>query len=56
MYALIQILSCSSTPFHVRFGRSKVLIPKEKRVKITVNGEDKDLCMKVLYSCNVIML
>ncbi|KAJ3290772.1 Lipin-3 [Borealophlyctis nickersoniae] len=38
-------LVCS--PFHVRFGKLKVLRPHEKKVQVTVNGEQTDLQMKV---------
>ncbi|RKO99590.1 hypothetical protein CXG81DRAFT_14294, partial [Caulochytrium protostelioides] len=38
-------LAC--TPFHVRFGKLKLLRPTEKIVTVTVNGEPTDLPMKV---------
>ncbi|KAJ3412242.1 hypothetical protein HDV05_001053 [Chytridiales sp. JEL 0842] len=38
-------LKCS--PFHVRFGKLKLLRPYEKKVEITVNGNPTDLMMKV---------
>ncbi|KAJ3332745.1 hypothetical protein HDU76_013230 [Blyttiomyces sp. JEL0837] len=38
-------LSCS--PFHVRFGKLKLLRPVEKKVLISINGEPTDLVMKV---------
>ena len=38
-------LSCS--PFHVRFGKLKLLSPREKVVEVCVNGEKTDLIMKV---------
>ncbi|KAJ3055774.1 hypothetical protein HK097_009344 [Rhizophlyctis rosea] len=36
-----------SSPFHVRFGKLKVLRPHEKKVDVVVNGESTDLVMKV---------
>jgi len=38
-------LKCS--PFHVRFGKLKLLRPQEKVVEVRVNGELTDLQMKV---------
>lgn len=38
-------LTCS--PFHVKFGKLKLLRPFEKKVTITINGEPTDLTMKV---------
>ena len=35
------------TPFHVRFGKLKVLKSKEKVVTINVNGKDADFKMKL---------
>jgi phosphatidate phosphatase LPIN len=31
----------------VRFGRSKVFVPRDKRVSLTVNDKKKDLYMKL---------
>ena len=42
--------SFKSSPFHVRFGKLHVLKPKEKLVRISVNGEEVDLWMKLGYS------
>ncbi|EEA07141.1 lipin family protein [Cryptosporidium muris RN66] len=36
-----------STPFHVRFGKAKLLKSREKVVSINVNGKDIDLKMKL---------
>lgn len=38
-------LACS--PFHVRFGKLKLLRPQEKVVEVLVNGNPTDLHMKV---------
>ncbi|KAG2377820.1 hypothetical protein C9374_008905 [Naegleria lovaniensis] len=38
--------SLKCTPFHVRFGRLKVLRSKEKVIRIMVNGKLTELCMK----------
>ena len=38
-------LRCS--PFHVRFGKLKLLRPQDKVVEVRVNGELTDLKMKV---------
>ncbi|KAM3586148.1 lipin Ned1 [Umbelopsis sp. WA50703] len=38
-------LACS--PFHVRFGKLSLLMPQEKKVRITVNGEAVPFAMKV---------
>ncbi|KAI8591384.1 Lipin/Ned1/Smp2-domain-containing protein [Geranomyces variabilis] len=38
-------LVCS--PFHVRFGKLKLLRPHDKAVTVTVNGEQQDLLMKL---------
>ncbi|GAB5592271.1 lipin Ned1 [Umbelopsis nana] len=38
-------LACS--PFHVRFGKLSLLMPQEKKVRITVNGELVPFAMKV---------
>ncbi|KAJ3022000.1 hypothetical protein HKX48_007279 [Thoreauomyces humboldtii] len=38
-------LVCS--PFHVRFGKLKLLRPHDKAVTVTVNGEPSDLLMKL---------
>jgi len=35
------------TPFHVRFGKLKVLKSKEKMVSIQVNGEEAPFKMKL---------
>ncbi len=35
------------TPFHVRFGKLKVLKSKEKQVSIHVNGEEASFKMKL---------
>jgi phosphatidate phosphatase LPIN len=35
------------TPFHVRFGRLKVLRSREKVIRIMVNGKLTDICMKI---------
>jgi len=39
--------SLKSTPFHVRFGKLKVLKSKDKVVKINVNGNEAGLTMKL---------
>lgn len=39
--------SLRSTPFHVRFGKTKLLRSREKEVKILVNGVPKNLRMKL---------
>ncbi|PHJ24253.1 lns2 (lipin ned1 smp2) protein [Cystoisospora suis] len=36
-----------STPFHVRFGKAKLLRSREKVVTVTVNGQPTDLLMKL---------
>ena len=36
-----------TSPFHVRFGKLKLLKPTEKEVKISVNGEETDLTMQM---------
>ncbi|KAI9021944.1 lipin 3, isoform CRA_b [Hyaloraphidium curvatum] len=38
-------LACS--PFHVRFGKLKLLVPSEKNVDVIVNGTKQNLPMKV---------
>ncbi len=35
------------TPFHVRFGKLKLLLPQEKTVSMTVNGQPVDMYMKL---------
>ena len=42
--------SLKSSPFHVRFGKLHVLKPKEKLVRVAVNGEPVELWMKLGYS------
>ncbi|TPX34174.1 phosphatidate phosphatase [Synchytrium microbalum] len=37
--------ACS--PFHVRFGKLKLLTPREKVVEVTVNGKPVDVAMKL---------
>ena len=39
--------SIKATPFHVRFGKIKLLRSKGKRVKVFVNGADSGLVMHV---------
>jgi phosphatidate phosphatase LPIN len=39
--------SFKCTPFHVRFGRLKVLRSREKVIRIMVNGKLTDICMKI---------
>ena len=39
--------SIHCTPFHVRFGKMKLLNPKAKVVTIEVNGKPTDLRMKM---------
>ncbi|KAK6589350.1 hypothetical protein RS030_213356 [Cryptosporidium xiaoi] len=39
--------SLQSTPFHVRFGKAKLLKSREKNVSINVNGNDIPLKMKL---------
>jgi len=36
-----------STPFHARFGKLKLLRPKQNKVEIFINGEKAGLYMKV---------
>lgn len=38
-------LVCS--PFHVRFGKLKLLRPHDKAVEVTINGKKTDLLMKL---------
>ncbi|OAD01282.1 hypothetical protein MUCCIDRAFT_127946, partial [Mucor lusitanicus CBS 277.49] len=37
----------ASSPFHVRFGKLSVLLPQEKKVEISVNGDKVPYLMKV---------
>lgn len=39
--------SLQSSPFHVRFGKLKVLRTKEKKVNLLVNGKDIGVFMKL---------
>lgn len=39
--------SMKSTSFHVRFGKLRVLRPKEKIVNITINGKLQNIKMKL---------
>ena len=39
--------SLKCTPWHLRFGRLKVLRSKEKVIRIMINGKLTELCMKI---------